>query len=136
MSSGRGQAVTLKGGTASGGSILILLPGFIGPVANDLASGWLYMDRDITTAGAVVHITAKTAPGATDVHYRLEKSSNNGTSFAAIHSGSLTLPHGDHVATVTPTWTDDLAEGELLRIDLTQTDNGTGADVSIVVVPA
>lgn len=133
----RGQAVGLGGSTAVAGNIVILMPGFIGPVFADVTFQWFRVTGDLKI-GAKAHIVMRTAPGTTAPAWDIMRSTNNGASFSTIlpagASNKLQMPVGQLTVDLTPAWTvTDLADGDLLRVDIVQTDDGTGADVEIVI---
>lgn len=134
----RGQAVTLGGGTAAKRIITIILPGLTPSVGTDITSNWLRVPvGGIDLTGATAHIIARTAPaGANAVIFDLFYSTDNGSSFSALMgSPRLTLPVGSRVADIaTPNWVvTALDEGHLIRVDVTQIDNGTAADFAITI---
>lgn len=136
MSSGRGQAVTI-GGTTVPTVLSIFLPGFVGPTGNDITNNWFRIPKgglDLTNATA--HIVMRTAAGTTDPIWDVLVSTDNGGSFTSILPATkLVATHGNKVTDLTPAWvTTSLDEGDLLRVDLTQTDDGSGADIEISIV--
>lgn len=140
MSGGRGQAVTLKGESGGSTSIYILLPGFFGPTANDITANWLRIDGTFALAGASAHVVGKTAPGGSAPFWDIKRSADNGGSWASILPSGIAnkiyLAVGAHVSDQTPDWqVDTLDDGDLLAVDLVQTDDGTGANITISIVP-
>lgn len=132
----RGQAVTIRIQIPS--PLVIVVPGFFDAVATDITN-WMRISGGFPLKGAAVDITAKGAPGTSPVTFDLMQSVDGGVSFATVlPSGSankLTLPVGDKLASFTPTWTTDLSDGDILRVDLVQIDDGSGHDLVIVITP-
>ena len=135
--SGRGQAVNL-GGSSKSPIITIILPGLTPAVGTDITSNWLRVPAGgLNFVGATAHIVARTAPaGSNAVIFDLKYSTNNGSSFSdLLGSPKLTLAVGSRVADIaTPNWqVTTLDEGDLIRVDVTQIDNGTAADFAITI---
>ena len=120
MSGGRGQAVPNASSGGTGQPLFtVILPGFITPAASDVASTWLRIASPITLTGAKVYLVAKIAPSGGAAAISLLLSTDDGASFAALHTGTLSLPSGSKVATITPTWNvSSLAAGNLIRVDI------------------
>lgn len=118
--------------------ITIVLPGFTPVVGTDITSNWLRVPAGgLSFIGATAHIVARAAPaGSNAVIFDLKYSTDNGGSFAdLLGSPKLTLAVGSRVADITsPNWqVSSLAEGTLIRMDVTQIDDGTAADFAITI---
>lgn len=136
--SGRGQAVSI-GGKTEPSTITFLLPGPVGPIATDITDTWIRVPvGGLNLTGATAHIQAKVAPGTTAPSWDLMRSTNGGTSFTTVlpsgAANKLPLAVGSKTASLTPAWaTTTLDEGDFLRVDVVQTDNGTAKNVRITV---
>lgn len=137
--SGRGQAVAAKGSQQTQFILSIFLPGLIGQTGTDITNNWFRVPAgglDLSTA--TIHIVMRIAAGTTDPKWDLMKSTDGGSSFTSILGGSKILAtHGQKVTDIaSPSWSGaTLAEGDLLRVDLITTDDGTGAYTEITIVP-
>lgn len=126
--SGRGQAVSLS--SESNKLISITLPGQLGVVGDDILPHWARMPFSFSLAGVVVYITAKTEAADDPPTFRLMRSSDSGASFEEV--GTFSLSTGVHYESVIVEWAiESLAEGDFLRLDLTQTDDGSCSGVQI-----
>lgn len=106
--------------------IVIVIPGFVDFTANDILGVW---HRISSPAGHLfipgkVYITAKGAGSTNTVQFVLQISTNSGSSFSAAHSGTLDLATSSHnPSAISPTWSvTPWNDGDLLRLDLTQSD--------------
>lgn len=137
--SGRGQAVNLGGGSQLPAPVIsIFLPGLVGPTGANITNNWFRVPRGgIDLTGATAHIIMQVAAGGTNPVWDVLRSTNDGGSFSSILPGTkLIAVVGQKVTNLpTPAWTvTTLNEGDLLQVDLTTTDDGTGGNIEITIV--
>lgn len=120
--------------------ITIVIPGPVGGVGTDVTANWFRVPvGGLNLVGAKAHIVAKTVPGGgTNPSWDIMRSTNSGSSFATIlpsgASNKLPLTVGNRTADLTPAWTTTLLnEGDLLRVDVVATDDGSATDIVITI---
>lgn len=134
MPSARGQAVPIPGDVFPKQVISILWPGYL-VLGTDVAGNWFRVNATFTLLGATVEMVIQNDLNNTSAIFVLQRSTNNGGSWSTI--GTWTFSTGVHTDSESPTWSvDDLDEGDLLRLNCTQTDDFTGYGLSMYIIEA
>lgn len=116
--------------------IVVILPGLLTTVATDITGNWLRLSDPFRLGN--IQAVLKVAPTGSAIIFDILRSTDSGASFSTIiASPKVTLPIGQRVVDLTPTWIfPTLSAGDILRIDLTQADSALiAANVSFTIFP-